>query len=261
MRRLIFLALVLAEVCAGELFNGRDLQGWTTFLADARHGDPRRVFSVTNGAIRISGEGLGYLRTQNTYSNYVLRVEYRWGERNHTWGDRIGKARDSGIFLHATGPDGNSFDGGGAFMAAIECNVFQGATGDFLLIRGKDEKGRELDPRVTVTVAAERDGDGWFTWDPEGQPRVVERWGRINWRHKAPAWRDLLDFRGTRDVEKPGAWSVVECVCRGDSIEIRVNGVLVNRATRVWPSFGHILLQCEGSEIFFRRVSLELLER
>lgn len=261
LRLIVALAFATAlELSAAELFNGRDLQGWRSFLVDSRREDPRQVFTVTNGAIRISGDGLGYLRTDNVYSNYHLKVEYRWGEKNYSWGDRIGKARDSGIFLHASGPDGNSFDGGGAFMAAIECNVFQGATGDFLLIRGKDERGNEIHPRVTVSAAKTSDAEGWFTWDPDGEERTVERWGRINWRHKDPAWKDETDFRGARDLEKPADWNLVECICRGGSIEIRLNGTTINRAAKAWPSSGHILLQCEGSEILFRRVTLEPLE-
>lgn len=106
------------------LFNGTNLNGFHTWLSDTRLADPRQVFTVTNGMIRISGDGLGYLATEQAYQDFRLVVEFKWGQRNRAWGDRIGKARDSGIFLHAVGPDGNSHDGKGAFMAAIECNLF-----------------------------------------------------------------------------------------------------------------------------------------
>jgi len=248
-------AMASWPLAAEDLFNGKDLGGWSTFLVDTRKTDPRRVFSVTNGMIRISGDGLGYLATIRSFTNYHLTVEYRWGELNSKWGDRIGKARDSGIFLHATGPDGNSDDGGGAFMAAIECNIFQGATGDFLLIRGKDKDGKPIAPRITATVGEEKDQDGWFTWSEPGQAKTIERWGRVNWFNKDPEWRDVLDFRGRNDIERPG-WNTLECICRDGSIEIRLNGTAINRATAAWPFGGKILLQCEGSEIFFRRVGL-----
>lgn len=250
------LALALSPLAARELFNGKDLVGWSTFLVDTKREDPRQVFSVTNGMIRISGDGLGYLATVRSFTNYHLTVEYRWGDRNSKWGDRIGKARDSGIFLNATGPDGNSDDGSGAFMAAIECNIFQGATGDFLLIRGKDKDGKVIAPRITTTVVNEKDRDGWFTWSEQGHAKTIERWGRINWFNKDPDWRDVLDFRGRNDIETTG-WNTIECICREGAIEIRLNGTVVNRATAAWPAAGKILLQCEGSEIFFRRVRLE----
>ena len=243
-----------------RLFNGTNLNGFHTWLVDTRRADPRQVFSVTNGMIRISGDGLGYLGTAQTYRDYRLIVEFKWGKKNWSWGDRIGKARDSGIFLHAVGPDGNSHDGKGAFMAAIECNVFQGATGDFLLIRGHAADGSPISPRLTAEVAEPRDTDGWFTRQKSGRRQRLETWGRVNWSKKDSQWKDVLDFRGVRDVESPpDEWTRVECVCEADRITILVNGTTVNQASSVSPSSGRILLQCEGSEIFFRRVELHPL--
>jgi hypothetical protein len=143
------------------LFNGKNLDGFYNWLVDSNYEDPRGVFSVTNGMIRISGDGLGYLATQKAFKDYRLILEFKWGRTNWAWGDRIGKARDSGLFLHATGPDGNSHDGDGAFMAAIECNIFQGATGDILLIRGNASDGSLIAPRVTVETARELDEENW----------------------------------------------------------------------------------------------------
>lgn len=243
-----------------RLFNGVDLQGFHTWLVDSQRGDPRNVFTVTNGSIRISGNGLGYLATAQNYRHYRLVAEFKWGGRNYSWGDRIGKARDSGIFLHSIGPDGNSHDGRGAFKSAIECNIFQGAMGDFLLIRGTNAQGNLIAPKLTAEVADQRDGDGWFTWRQGGRLQSIERWGRLNWHGKDPQWKDLLDFRGAGDVERPaGTWNQIECICRGDRITIHLNGVRVNEAFNVWPSSGQILLQCEGSEIFFRKVELHPL--
>lgn len=245
-----------------RLFNGRDLAGFHTWLVDTKRDDPRRVFSVTNGMIRISGDGLGYLSTAQPYRDYLLITEFKWGARNWPWGDRLGKARDSGVFLHSFGPDGNSHDGQGAFKAAIECNLFQGATGDLLLIRGTDADGALLAPRLTAEVAAARDADGWFTWQRGGRRQTLERWGRLNWFGKDPQWKDALDFRGSRDVERPyGEWNRLECVCDGDRIRIVLNGVVVNEAFDVFPTGGPILLQCEGSEIFFRRLELHPLRQ
>jgi len=253
------LLLVTLAARAELLFNGTNLHGWTTWLVDTKRADPRHVFAVTNGTIRISGDGLGYLATTNEFRDYELTVEFKWGATNTRWGDRIGKARDSGVFLHAIGPDGNSHDGNGAFMAAIECNVFQGATGDFLLIRGNDTDGKLIAPRVSFRASERRDRDGFNWFDPNGLARTLERWGRVNWRHKSAEWRDELDFRGANDVEKTNNWNRLDITCDGTRIAVRLNGVLVNEAFDVFPASGKILLQCEGSEIFFRRVELRRL--
>lgn len=243
-----------------SLFNGRDLTGLYTWLVDTKYEDPRGVFSVTNGVLRISGEGLGYIATKQSHSNYRLLVEFKWGTHNWTWGDRIGKARDSGIFLHSMGPDGNSHDGQGAFKAAIECNLFEGATGDFLLIRGNAADGSLLSPRITVEAGEEHDADHWPFWKKQGKRVTLERWGRVNWFGKDRQWQDRLDFRGAHDLEKPvREWNRVECRCDANRIQIRLNGVLVNEAFDVWPTNGPILLQCEGSEIFVRKFELQPL--
>jgi hypothetical protein len=241
------------------LFNGRDLAGWSHWLVDAKGNDPRGVFSVKDGEIHISGDGLGYLKTKERYRDYRLIVEFRWGERNH--GERKEKARDSGIFMHAVGPDGNSYDGRGAYMAAIECQVMQGAVGDLLLIKGRDKEGRDVPVKLSARVAEKRDADGWPFRSPEGRPTTMTRTGRLNWLTKDRAWTDALDFRGRRDVESPrDEWTRIECIARGNRITVKVNDRLVNEAHDVFPAAGHILLQCEGSEVYFRKVELRPLD-
>jgi hypothetical protein len=240
------------------LFNGRDLQGWTTWLVDTKHDDPRRVFTVHGGMIRISGDGFGYLGTIETFGDYRLLVQYKWGDRN--WRQRRGLARDAGLFLHGVGPDGNSLDGGGAYKAAIECQLMEGASGDLLLIKGRDHQGRLVDVGLTATVAQQRDADGWPWWDPSGATLMLQRTGRLNWQHKDPLWRDEFGYRGRRDAERPiGSWNQLEVHCRQNSIAVWLNDVCVNQARQLQPASGSILLQCEGSEIYFRQVELHPL--
>ena len=141
-------------------------------------------------------------------------------------------------------------------MAAIECNIFQGATGDILLIRGTNFGGELIRPRVSFHGSPERDADGFRWFDPAGTEQQLERWGRVNWRHKSAEWRDVPDFRGAHDVEKAGDWNRLEIICRGARISVCLNGVLVNEIFDVFPIAGKILLQCEGSEILFRRVEV-----
>ena len=105
------------------LFNGKDLSRLTPWLKDTHEQDPRGVFRVTDGSIHLSGEGHGYVATKNEYRNYRLVVEYKWGQR--TDGGRF--VRNSGILLHAVGPDGGA---GGAWPSCIECQLAQGCVGD-----------------------------------------------------------------------------------------------------------------------------------
>jgi hypothetical protein len=240
------------------LFNGKDLSGWTTWLGDSKREDPRGVYSIRDGNIRISGDGFGYLATEKEYHDYRLVAEFKWGRSN--WRGREKNARDSGLFLHSVGPDGNSIDGKGAFRCAIECQVMQGRVGDLMLIKGKDEQGKPIPVGFTAEVAAGRDGEGWPTWKKGGEKLVLSQTGRLNWLGIDPDWKDALDFRGKSDVESAGEeWTKVECVCEGGRIAVWVNGKHVNEVSECSPRSGRILLQCEGSEIFFRKVELHPL--
>ena len=236
-----------------RLFNGRNLEGLYTWLHGSRYGDPRGVFEARDGLLRISGEGFGYIGTRQAYRDYHLIVEYRWGSAPN-WKERRGKARDAGIFLHATGPDGNSHDGDGAFRASLECQVMEGAVGDLMLIRGTDGEGKPVAMGFETTVAPQNDRDGWPYWQAGGVRRTLKGWGRLNWRGKDPAWRDIVGFRGGQDVDSPTTeWTRLDIHCRGNSVAVDVNGQRVNHITQTTLNCGQVLLQCEGSEILIRR--------
>ncbi len=69
-------------------FNGKDLTGFSTYLKENKHEDPLGVFTVVDGAIRVSGEEYGGFATKEEYGDYHLVVEWRWGEK--TWPPRAG---------------------------------------------------------------------------------------------------------------------------------------------------------------------------
>jgi hypothetical protein len=64
----------------------------------------------------------------------------------------------------------------------------------------------------------------------------------------------------TDGSEKPlGEWNTMEIVCRGDEITVKVNGKLVNRATKLSQHRGAIALQSEGTPCEYRKVELKRL--
>lgn len=229
------------------LFNGKNLDGWYTFLRGrGRHDDPKKVFTVKDGLIRISGEEWGCITTNDEYENYRLVTEFKWGEI--TYPPRLKNARDCGILLHSQGKDGNAH---GIWMTSIECQIIEGGTGDFIVVGDGSDKFQ-----ITCAVAEEKQGNS-FVFQPQGGHTVTVNENRINWFGRDPDWKDELDFRGKNDVEKPvGEWNLLECEVKGDEIAVYLNGVLVNKATDVKPSRGRIQIQSEGAEIFFKRVEL-----
>jgi hypothetical protein len=231
-----------------KLFNGKDLTNFYTFLKDhGKNKDPEKVFTVQDGMIRVSGKIFGCFVTEKEYENYQLVVEFKWGKE--TWPPRKDRAMDSGILLHCVGEDGAA---GGVWLESIECQMIEGGTGDFILVKGKNQP--------TLTVEAEKRG-GQFYYNPKAEPMNFKG-GRINWYGRDPAWKDEQGFRGKQDVENPpGQWNRLECICAGDTITNILNGKVVNKGTNASHTRGKILFQSEGAEVFFRRIDLLPLKK
>ena len=234
------------------LFNGKNLTGLSSWLKDTKKADPRKVFSVADGMLHISGDGYGYVATEKEYRDYHLIVEYKWGKR--TDGDKY--VRNSGILLHAVGPDGGA---GGTWMSSIECQLAQGRVGDLIVIRGQDENKKTIP--VTLTSEIVLGPDKRPRWKKGGEARTFTS-GQLWWSRHDPDFKELLDTRGKHDVESPlGEWTKVECLCDGKRITVIVNGTTVNECYDVYPAAGKILLQCEGFELFVRKFELRPLRQ
>ncbi|KAA3614362.1 MAG: DUF1080 domain-containing protein [Planctomycetota bacterium] len=81
---------------AVELFNGRDLTGWQPHLGDPSV-DPAEVWSVVDGVLRCQGQPVGYLRTEASFTNYELSLEWRFDPNRGTG--------NSGVLLRMVGED------------------------------------------------------------------------------------------------------------------------------------------------------------
>lgn len=232
-----------------KLFNGKNLDGWYIYIKDrGKNSDPKKVFTVTDGSIRISGEEFGCITTNDEFENYRLVAEFRWGDE--TFSPRTDKARDSGILLHSVGEDGGSDR---TWMHSIECQVIEGGTGDFIVVGDGSNNFR-----LTCPVAKEKQGSSYVF--KEGGDTATVNSGRVNWFGRDPEWKDVKGFRGGQDVEKEtGKWNRVECIAKGKEIIVYLNGKLVNHAVNALPRKGKIQIQSEGAEIFFRKVTLQSL--
>lgn len=229
-----------------KLFNGQNLEGWYTFLKDrGRDNDPKNVFTVQDGLIRITGEEWGCITTHEEYENYKLVVEFKWG--GGTYEPRLDKARDSGVLLHSQGKDGAYSE---TWMNSIEVQIIEGGTGDFIVVGDGSERFA-----ITSPVESKKQG-GAHVFKPAGVPVTINR-GRINWYDRDPDWKDSLDFRGAKDIENPvGEWNTLECHVFGGEITVYLNGTMVNRAMDVRPRRGKIQIQSEGAEMLVRTVEL-----
>jgi hypothetical protein len=99
-----------------ELYNGKDFTGWKLFLpGDA---DVTKTWSIENGIIKCTGAPAGYLRTEKTYRDYKLTIEWRFI-----------KAGNTGVLLHMSLPDK-------VWPKSIECQGMSQNQGDFWVIDG-----------------------------------------------------------------------------------------------------------------------------
>ena len=244
-------ARLVPEVHSGPpvlAFNGKDLNGFYTYLHDHKYEDPDRVFTVLDGVLRISGQELGGLTTRQEFGDYHLVTEWKWGGK--TWPPRVKNARDSGILLHCVGPDGGAF---GHWMESQECQIIEGGCGDFIMVPGPGK------PSLTCEVRKGADGQPYFE---KGAKTDTRDSGRFNWWGRDPEWKDVIGFRGLRDVEKPlGEWNRIEVICDGDTITNIVNGYVVNVGTRSSLTRGKLIFQSEGAEILFRKIEIRPLVR
>jgi hypothetical protein len=107
---------------------------------------------------------------------------------------------------------------------AIEAQLRSGDAGDFILM-GED---------LSLTV--------------EGQTMKPKDSRYLRIPRKKPS-----------NEKKAGQWNRYEIICRGDTVEVYVNGLLQNKGSAAPITSGFICLQSEGSPIEFRNIILEPL--
>ena len=265
-----FGVLSAAEPAWRPLFNGKDLTGWDTYLGKPNaasnvpglkrdqkgaylepigvNRDPFNNFSVVSidgrPAIHLSGEGFGMMTTQENFENYRLRLQFKWGQKK--WPPREQAARDSGLLYHVHGEPGRS---SGVWPACVELQIQEHDCGDlYAIITQLTVPAREEVGPKNQTL---------YHYDPAGQP--------TDFKQEKPIGNRCIRLE---DAEKPtGEWNTIELICvGGDSLHI-VNGKVVMRlknarqqdAAGAWVplSSGHICLQTEGAEVFYRDVEVQ----
>ena len=137
-----------------ELFNGKNLDGWKAFSKNENAPSP---WSVKDGVIDCTGVPPGYIKTEKTYKNYQLHVEWRWS----------GTPGNSGVLLHMNGEDR-------VWPRSIEAQLMNRNAGDFFVIEGtefkehiavnaRSDKATRRTPKMGET--AENDVGEWNNYD------------------------------------------------------------------------------------------------
>jgi len=112
-----------------QLLPAKDMSQFYTWIEQQGvDKDPDGVFNLQDGTLRVSGSAKGYAATRQTYTNYRLVAEYRWGKE--------APDNDSGIFVNCIGPDR-------AWMTSLEVQLAtksKDKSGDLVLLGGPATK-------------------------------------------------------------------------------------------------------------------------
>lgn len=102
------------------LFNGADTKGWTAFSPETKGQTPESAgtWTVKDGLLICSGSPKGYLRTEATYTNYILRLEWRLNPETKAAGN-------SGVLFGITGDDK-------VWPKCLEAQLMTGSAGDLI---------------------------------------------------------------------------------------------------------------------------------
>jgi hypothetical protein len=279
-RRLVICLLLTAVGLRADsawrpLFNGRDFQGWSTFLAapppetdvpglkrDAKgnylepigfNRDPLHVFVVETvddrPAIHVSGAGFGVLTTDETFANFHLRMQVKWGEKKWGYKRTTHAALDAGLLYFSRGPAGIDHL---TWPRCLEFQIQEKDFGDLFALGLTDVTGNARLVRDKVNGRQTRS----YFYDPNGAPVVFVA--------KPPIGNRL---RRNEDMEEPhGEWNTLDLICFGDSSIHIVNGKVVNRlyhartpagGAMVRLDSGQICLQAEGGEVYYRDIEIQ----
>jgi hypothetical protein len=209
--------------------------------------DSSGVFSVLQEpgglVLRISGEVYGCLFTRQSYENYHLRLQVKWGKDKYE--PRINKLKDSGILYHSIGEAGAEY--WRSWMLSQEFQVMEGHMGDFWCQANSAIDIRSFPSESVMNRVAD-----------EKQPFGTFKKGT-----------DFYCMRSGNYESPAGEWTTLELICyEGKSLHI-VNGhvVMVLKDSRytlpdqkeVPLTRGRIQLQSEAAEVFYRNIQIKPL--
>lgn len=242
---------VYAQNNLKDLFNGKNLEGWETYVGPkdeqskpmGLNNDPMKIFSVVEHGggklLRISGEVNASLATKDEFENYHLTLVFKWGEK-------VYKTKNSGLLYHSYG---NYGEGLGVWMNSHELQLKSENMGDSYCMGNS---------YFEIPAVKSEDGKK-FTYSPDGE--IVEFGeGKTS---------KICAKNG--DYEKPqGKWNVIEIYCFGRTAVHVVNGKvnMVNYNSgkivdgKVEPlAKGKIQLQSEGGELLVKKISIEKIDK
>lgn len=226
-----------------QLFNGKDLEGWTPKIRYHDVGvNHANTFRVEDGILKVGYDGysefnetFGHLFYKESFSHYRLRVEYRF-VGNQVKGGPGWAIRNSGLMLHGEKPEEMTKDQD--FPASIEYQLLGGdgkntrTTANLCTPYTNIVMNNELVLRhCTNSTSQTYHGDQWVTAEVEVRGNDVIR--------------HIMDGKVVLEYNKPEL----------DDREAHAKELIKKSGTKALSS-GTISLQSESHPVEFRKVEL-----
>jgi len=223
------------------IFNGKNLDGWKPVVRDQAPGDdPEKIFQVVDGAVHVyrdTPEGkkmpFGVILSDESYTDYRFRFEFKWGTKK--FAPRQEQIRDAGLLFHVVGPEK-------IWPMSVECQVQEGDVGDNFLVYTIGDAPVDASGKKFQDASQ---GGTFKTFNVPGKvARVVKS-----------------------ETHEHDGWNTVEVIVRGDSAIYlangKINNYIVNLRAPLGPdqklvplTAGRLALQCEGAELYYRKMEL-----
>jgi hypothetical protein len=245
------------------LFNGTNLNGWYIVLRNSKSDDTNHLVQLDNRMIHMyqdapagSAQPAGYIVTGKEYSNYHLRLEYKWGEKRFQ--PRLKTRRDAGIMYHVVGKDG-------VWPRCVECQIQENDVGDIFTVNTRSTAS--VDPSTTNLVSVVTTNEaGVMHTNMVVRPvfKESEKGGILFVQGVDNGIRRVI----RNPMNEHEGWNTVEVIVHDDDAVYIVNGKVNNRASKIqekingeWVPLrkGKIALQLEFAEVYYRNIEIQEL--
>lgn len=226
-----------------KLFNGKNWEGWHLKLRDGDDELAHKVFAIEKGMVHVfndsfpdeyelnTGENAthGLFYTNKEYSKYILRFEYKWGNRI---ANNFGQWQyDAGCYYHVY--DDKVWPKGYEFQIRYDHKSHKNHTGDFWAA------GTTLD---------------WFA-TPDSSSFLLPGSGGVNVGTRR---NELYASSEVKFNALNNKWNKCEIIVMGNEYTIhKLNGKIINMGTNLSVDKGLIGFQSETAEIFYRNIEIK----
>ncbi|WP_405607889.1 DUF1080 domain-containing protein [Polaribacter sp. Asnod1-A03] len=226
-----------------NLFNGKNWNGWHLKLRNNDAEMAKKVYAIEKRKVHVfkdmpdslnlnTGENAthGLFYTNKKYSKYILKFQYKWGEKITNNFDRW--QYDAGVYYHVS--DDQVWPIGIEYQIRYNHLTSKNHTGDLIRPKGA--------------------GYDWYS-TKEGKSFLSPKDGGIledksDWMHLAKPTKNYNALNNK--------WNTCEIIVMGGEYTIhKLNGDIVNMAFNLTPSEGIIGFQSETAEIYYRNIEIK----